>query len=174
MTEQKYWDNEKIPGIGDRVMTDKTLRHLQQVREKAQDELIELGSVTESGHQRAQMHDNATLEEYKNELRGRIKMIGDLSGAMIIRSRQETNCVMLGNKVTLLIEGEKVPERFTLLGPDDVGVGLLNLAPQSLVISYRSPLGAAVIGKKIGDDVYYMLRSKKVGIQLIEIGPGGF
>lgn len=174
MSEQIYWDSEKIPGIGDRVMTEKTFRHLRQALEKAQLELRELGSATEGGHQRAQMHDSATLEEYKNELRGRIRMIGDLSSAMIIKPRREIDRVMLGNRVNLLIEGEEASEEFNLLGPDDVGANFAKLTAQPLAISYKSPLGEAVIGKKVSDAVYYTIRSKKIGVQLLEIRSGEF
>lgn len=87
MNERKFWDQEVLPSTGERVMAEKTLERLKELIKKCQRKLQELGSNTESGQQCAQIHDSSTLEEYKNELRGRIKMIGDLSNTLLIAPR---------------------------------------------------------------------------------------
>ena len=61
-----------------------------------------------------------------------------------------TNEVGFGNKVTVLEEGESVPEEYYLLGPIE---SELDLYP--LVITYHTPFAKGMMGKKI--DEYFML-----------------
>lgn len=174
MAERRFWNNNKIPPSGERVMTEETLDYLRKSRESLQDELQELGLGTEGGHQRAQIHDSATLESHKNVLREKIGLIGDLSSVSILRPREVSDRVFLGNKVRILIEGEESPEDFTLLGPDDVSAGIEGLAPGTTVISYKSPLGAALVGHSTDESISYKIREKLVRVQILSVETGNF
>ena len=59
----------------------------------------------------------------------------------------DTKDVGFGNMVKILEEGKEEPEDYYLLGPVELD---LDLFP--LVVTYHSPFGKAIIGKKINDD----------------------
>ena len=59
----------------------------------------------------------------------------------------ETDTVGFGNKIMILEEGKDEPEDYYLLGPIEFD---LDLFP--MIVTYHSPFGQAIIGKKINDD----------------------
>jgi len=59
----------------------------------------------------------------------------------------ETDEVGFGNKVTILEEGKDEAEDYYLLGPIELE---LDLYP--LIVTYHTPFGQAIIGKKIDED----------------------
>ena len=65
----------------------------------------------------------------------------------------ETNEVEFGNKVTILEEGKDEAEDYYLLGPIELE---LDLYP--MIVTYHTPFGQAMIGKKIGE--YFTLEIK--------------
>ena len=87
-------------------------------------------------------------KERQGHVEGRILELKDkLSRAEVIDC-SEVNCsrAVFGTVVTMLDLDEDVEVTYQLLGPEesDVGKG---------VISVQSPLGRAIIGKEIGDEV---------------------
>ena len=65
----------------------------------------------------------------------------------------ETNEVEFGNKVTIHEEGKDEAEDYYLLGPIELE---LDLYP--MIVTYHTPFGQAMIGKKIGE--YFTLEIK--------------
>ena len=59
----------------------------------------------------------------------------------------ETDQVSFGNKVTITQDGKNETKEYYLLGPIEFE---LDLFP--LVVTYHSPFGQAIMGKKIGED----------------------
>ena len=59
----------------------------------------------------------------------------------------ETDTVGFGNKIMILEEGKDEPDDYYLLGPIEFD---LDLYP--MIVTYHSPFGQAIIGKKINDD----------------------
>lgn len=80
----------------------------------------------------------------------------------------------MGNKVKVLIEGEAYPETFTILGSDDSGSMIEDLAPGTVVVSYKSPIGAAIISRKVNDKIYYKVNNNNIGVEILSIEPGEF
>ena len=74
---------------------------------------------------------------------------------MIGNSDIETDDVGFGNKVTIREEGKDEAEDYYLLGPIEFE---LDLYP--LVITYHSPFGQAIVGKKINEDFTLEIRGK--------------
>ena len=67
----------------------------------------------------------------------------------------ETDTVGFGNKIMILEEGKDEPEDYYLLGPIEFD---LDLYP--MVVTYHSPFGKAIIGKKINDDFTLEIRGE--------------
>ena len=77
----------------------------------------------------------------------------------------ETDQVSFGNKVTISQDGKNETKEYYLLGPIEFE---LDLFP--LVVTYHSPFGQAIIGKKIGEDFTLEIRGEdtKFTIKSIE------
>ena len=66
-----------------------------------------------------------------------------------------TNKVGFGNKVTIHEEGKEEAEDYYLLGPIEFE---LDLYP--IIVTYHSPFGQAIVGKKIDDDFTLNIKGK--------------
>ena len=77
----------------------------------------------------------------------------------------ETDQVSFGNKVTISQDGKNETKEYYLLGPIEFE---LDLFP--LVVTYHSPFGQAIMGKKIGEDFTLEIRGEdtKFTIRSIE------
>ena len=62
-----------------------------------------------------------------------------------------------GNKVTILEEGKSKPEDYYLLGPIEFE---LDIYP--MIVTYHSPFGQAMIGKKSGDHFTLDIRGEEI------------
>ena len=77
----------------------------------------------------------------------------------------ETDTVGFGNKVIISEENKKEIKEYFLLGPIEFE---LDLYP--MVVTYHSPFGQAIMGKKVGDDFNLNIRGEdtKFTIEAIE------
>ena len=69
----------------------------------------------------------------------------------------DTKEVGFGNKVLILEDGKDKAEDYYLLGPIELD---LDLYP--LVVTYHSPFGQALIGKKVNEDFTLDIRGKEI------------
>ncbi|MFX0145924.1 MAG: transcription elongation factor GreA [Candidatus Hodarchaeota archaeon] len=119
------------------------LDHLRTVRRKAVAE--RLHEAMEDGD----LIDNAEYEAAKNEqafIEGRILEIEHiLAQARIIEPGESTGVVDIGNTVIVKQDGKK-RETFTIVGAAEAD-------PKNGLISNESPLGQALLGHQVGDEV---------------------
>ena len=130
-----------------REQLEKRLRYLTVVR---REELAEqLRSVLEEG---GELTENTQYEATKNEqgmLEGEIARLEDiLNRVEIIANPEGTDVVSLGSRVTVVDKETKETEEFVIVGPAEAN-------PSVGKISYLSPAGSALLGKKKGDKVTY-------------------
>jgi transcription elongation factor GreA len=76
----------------------------------------------------------------------------------------DNDMVGFGNKVMIQEEGKEEPEDYYLLGPIE---SELDLYP--MVVTYHSPFGQSVIGKKIGESFTLEIRGKDTEFTITEI-----
>jgi len=76
----------------------------------------------------------------------------------------ETDTVGFGNKVLIHEEGKDETEDYYLLGPIEFD---LDLYP--MIVTYHSPFGQAIIGKKVGEDFTLEIRGKETKFTIITI-----
>lgn len=111
--------------------------------------------------------DNAEYEEAKNEqafVEGRVLTIEKLlSHAVEIRADHSLHdAVRLGSNVTVINdEGEK--EEYTIVGSAEVD-------PLNGKISNESPVGRALLGKRIGDVIEVAIPSGSLRLEVSSIG----
>jgi transcription elongation factor GreA len=94
--------------------------------------------------------ENADYEVAKEEqafLEGRIQQIETmLRKAVIIQEHGPTDQVALGSRVTVVEEDVGGPETFQVVGPAEAD-------PASGKVSNESPVGQALLGRRVGDTV---------------------
>ncbi len=92
--------------------------------------------------------ENTAYQIAKGRLRGTNQRILDikdhLKNAIIIEPDKQKNLVQLGSKVTIKINNKE--KTYLILGPSETD-------PINNIISHKSPLGSALMNKKIGDKV---------------------
>jgi len=158
--------NEKDSSV--RLMTQKTYNYLLERREVINQEVKNVGKKRRGVGQRALMHDDAGTEHYQNSLRVELAMIGDLSSVNIIKPSEDISSVSLGAEVEVEHENGKKLKAF-LLGPDD-----FNTLEDQNVISYNSPLGKAIMGKGVGDEVQIKVKANILKFKILNISKGNF
>lgn len=145
LTEEKYNELKK------------KLLKLKKIRPTAATEvkrLAEMGDFSE----------NAAYQIAKGRLRGINQRILDtedhLKHAIIINHPKNTGTVTLGHKVTVEINGRQ--RTYLILGSSETD-------PQEGVISHNSPLGSALIGRRVGDIIKINLENSGVEYKIILI-----
>lgn len=99
----------------------------------------ELGDITENSEYEAALEEQAFIEGKISELEGVIK------GAEVVeRPETSSSVITVGSKVRVHLEGNE--QEFEI-------VGELEVDPTRNRISHESPLGSALLGKKIGDKI---------------------
>lgn len=119
------------------------LQHLRTERRQAV--AARLHAAMEEG----ELLENAEYEDAKNEqafVEGRIMELEDiLSKAVIIESQGPTDEVRVGTKVTIREPGSSA-ETYHIVGSAEAD-------PKAGRISNQSPMGKALLGRKVGDEV---------------------
>lgn len=158
----------EIKPSGKRQMARFTLDYLRQRKRKAEEELRELGRSSD-GHQRASLHDDPASEERRNTLRAIRDSIGNLERVEIIQPKRDTSQIGLGNRVTVeYADGGK--ETYTILSNDDAAH-----SDRTGIISHRSPIGSALLGKQRGETVVCKLPNKRqIELKIRKIMSGDF
>jgi transcription elongation factor GreA len=108
--------------------------------------------------------ENTGYQVAKGRLRGlnqRIIEIEDhLKNAIIFYPNKDTDVLQLGHKVTIESNGkEKI---YTILGSSETD-------PTAGIISHHSPIGAALLGHRVGDIVRVKIADKEKEFKIIRI-----
>lgn len=116
--------------------------------------LAELGDFSE----------NVEYQLAKGKLRGVnsaiLKLENQIKNAVIIKPKSNASTVQLGHKVAVLVD--KKEKVYQILGSAETD-------PKKGIISQNSPLGIALLGKKVGDTVSVGLKDKTVYYKIIKI-----
>ncbi len=108
--------------------------------------------------------ENVAYQMAKGRLRGinqRILDIEDhLKRAEIIKSPKDKSKVQLGHRVTVEVKGEE--KIYLILGSSETN-------PKDNVISHNSPLGSALLNKKVGDVVVLKTAKGETGYEILKI-----
>ena len=108
--------------------------------------------------------ENAGYQAAKGRLRSINNKIYDLEQrvkrAKIIKMPVDTFLVQLGHTVTLKINGKE--NIFTILGSTETD-------PSKGIISKNSPIGAAIFGRSVGEEIIISVRGKDLRCRIIKI-----
>jgi len=108
--------------------------------------------------------ENVGYQVAKGRLRGlnqRILEIEDhLKNAIIFRPNKNTQVIQLGHTVTLEVNGKE--KTYTILGSSETN-------PSAGIISHNSPIGAALLGHSVGEEIKMKLADKETNFKIIKI-----
>jgi transcription elongation factor GreA len=137
MTNQTFLTREGLKKL------EEELTHLRTVRR------AEVAERLHNAQEDGELIENAEYEDAKNEqafLEGKIlDLEAKLSNAVLIDEHHQKGIVSLGCKVSIR-EGHHKPEIYMLVGAAEAN-------PKEGRISNESPLGKALLGRKVGEDV---------------------
>jgi transcription elongation factor GreA len=154
MSDQTFLTREGLKKLEEELNFLRTVRRAQ-VAER-------LHNAQEDG----ELIENAEYEDAKNEqafLEGKILTLeAMLSNAVIIdKDGGPAGVVNLGSKVTIK-EGNAKPEVYQLVGAAEAD-------PKDGRISNESPLGKALLGRKVGDDIKVNAPSGTLSFRVVAI-----
>lgn len=118
------------------------LHHLKSVRRQ------EVAEKIQRAIERGGTDHNAEYEDAKNEqafVEGRILTLENLLKNAVVVTPEKGDRVKIGSRVSVLTQDGK-PETFTI-------VGVAEADPSQGKISHQSPVGQALLGKRVGDEV---------------------
>jgi transcription elongation factor GreA len=155
MSEQTFLTRDGLKKLEEELNYLRTVRRAQ-VAER-------LHNAQEDG----ELIENAEYEDAKNEqafLEGKILSLeAMLSNAVIIAENDGSNGVVsLGSKVTIKEAGGGKPESYQLVGAAEAN-------PKDGRISNESPLGRALLGRKVGDDVKVNAPAGTISFRVVAI-----
>ncbi len=103
----------------------------------------------------------AAAREELSFIDGRISELEEIvHNAKLISARHSKNAVDIGCQVTLTIDGKR--EMFTIVGEWEAD-------PKEKKISHSSPLGKALLGKKVGDKIDVEAPAGKLSYKILHI-----
>jgi transcription elongation factor GreA len=136
------------------------LEHLRTVRRK------EVAQRLHEAMEDGELIENAEYEAAKNEqafIEGRIlELEHKLATAQIIEPGNAKDVVTIGNTVVIKKERHRNKETYTIVGADEA-------SPKEGLISNESPLGRALLGHKVGDDVEVKAPAGSVNYKIVKI-----
>jgi transcription elongation factor GreA len=154
-------------------MTDRTFLTKEGLK-KLEEELANLRTVRRhevaerlhAAQEDGELIENAEYEDAKNEqafVEGRILQLEImLSNAVLIdNGSQPHSIVELGSSVTIRENGEK-PEKYMVVGAAEAN-------PKDGRISNESPLGRALLGKRVGDEVKVNAPSGAFAVRVVAV-----
>ena len=125
----------------------------------------ELSQRLRSAIQMGDLSENADYHKAKEDqgfLEGRIQELeAILRNATIIEQTQSSGVIFIGSHVTIQ-EGDFDPETYHLVGPTEAD-------PRRGRISYESPIGRALMDKRVGDIAEADTPSGKIQFKILKI-----
>ena len=148
----------------DQHLTEEKFNELKNKLEKLKFNRPRLAEEVKKYASDGDFSENAAYQIAKGKLRGMNQKIleieNHLKRAVIIKPNKNSGLVQLGSNVTIHT-GEK-EKTFLILGSSETN-------PERGIISSHSPIGASLIGRKIGDQVKIKLADKEIEYKIIKI-----
>lgn len=144
------------------------LQEVEVVRGNVKRSLLDIGEAAGTS---SDWHDNAAFD-YAN-IRHDVDTLqlggieAKLKDVQIIEPSRKTDKVYIGNSVLVKFLDEENTEIYTILGPADSG-------RQSGWISFESPLGSNLMGKRKGETVMFAIEKQEQKVKILNILPGNF
>ena len=145
---------------GYQELVDELYRRTHEDREKIKNDIATargFGDLSENAE-----YDAARNDQAKNE--ARIKELEELieNAVILDESNIDSSVVSLGSTVKLLNKNAKAEFTYALVGSNEAN-------PAEGKISDQSPIGAALIGKKAGDEITVEVPNGTLAMKILEV-----
>ena len=151
--KEEYLTQEKFNELKDE------LDYLKTTRRKEIAESLEyarsLGDLSENAEYQETRELQASTEE-------RIRKVESILQAAKIVSDRKSSMIGLGSTVVIQKEGDKEEHKYSIVGSEEVDM-------QVRKISYVSPLGEAMMGKKKGDIFSFETPNGKMNYKIVRV-----
>lgn len=139
----------------------KIKEELNNLQNKSRPETVERLSLARLQGDLSENTEYASAREQLSFIDGRIEELEEVvKNAKLIEAKGNNGCVGLGCKVTVKIgSNESV---YHIVGEFEADPGLKK-------VSHSSPLGQALLGKKVGDDVQFEAPAGKIVYKIVKI-----
>jgi len=133
------------------------LKNLKNIQKKATKEVAVLATMGDFSDNEAYSLAKGKLRYINQKIINTEKF---LRKAKIIIPQKNKNIIMLGSKVSLIINGKR--KEYQILGSKETN-------PEKGIISQNSPLGKKIIGKKINDKIKLKINENEIECEIIKI-----
>jgi transcription elongation factor GreA len=145
---------------GYQELVDELYRRTHEEREKIKNDIATargFGDLSENAE-----YDAARNDQAKNE--ARIKELEELieNAVILDESNIDSSVISLGSTVKLLNKNVKAEFTYALVGSNEAN-------PAEGKISDQSPIGAALIGKKAGDEITVEVPNGTLAMKILEV-----
>ena len=126
-------------------------------------ELIKVTKLIKEAAAFGDLKENAAYHEARNTksfLLGRIEQLEIAVNESVIIEKKSGERVQVSSEVLILFGGEK--EKYHIVASTEADVS-------NNKISYQSPLGQQLMGKKMGDEFDYEIMEKKIKVKVLSI-----
>ncbi len=147
----QYLTREGLQKLKDELNELKTVKIPENIK------LIKYAAAEGDLKENAGYHD---ARERKVWLLRRVTELENTINDAVIYEKKESDKVAIGAVVEILLDGKK--EKYEMVAP-----GEANILENKM--SYQSPLGQVLMGKKIGDEFNYEIRDKKMKVRVLKI-----
>lgn len=149
---------------GYQELVDELYRRTHEEREKIKNDIAvarSFGDLSENSE-----YDEARNEQAKNETR--IKELEELieNAEILDESTIDTSVISLGSTVKVLNKNNNTEVTYSLVGSNESN-------PFEGKISDQSPIGAALMGKRAGNEVTFEVPSGTVSLKVLEVSRTG-
>lgn len=134
-----------------------------ELRELIETKRPEVAQKIKTAREFGDISENAAYDSAKQEqafVEGRINELNDVLKKAVVVKEENNGTVSLGKKITVHVEGDE--ESFHLVGAPEADA--LNKK-----ISIESPLGIALSGKKVGDEVTIEVPVGKLTYRILKV-----
>jgi transcription elongation factor GreA len=140
---------------------EKLKQELEELKTKTKEEVLKRLNQARSMGDLSENSAYSSAKEELNLVEGRIAELEEiLKNAKIVEEVQDKTTVQLGSSVVVEINGKK--EKFEIVGEFEAD-------PLNKKLSHTSPIGKALVGKKIGEWVEVEVPAGKIRYKIVEI-----
>ena len=147
----QYFTKEGLQKLKDELHDLKTVKNKEIVKLIA--EAAAFGDLKE----------NAGYHDARDKMAFLRMRVAELEGAIneaIVKEKDGTNNIQIGSTVKILFDGENQEYEVVAPGESDI---------LKKRISYKSPLGQRLIGRKAGEQFDFQAGNKKVKVKILEV-----
>ncbi len=148
----------------DPLITQQKFNELQAKLEKMKVQLPEARTEVARLAEMGDFSENAAYQMAKGRLRSLNSRILQtehiIKHSQVIQTSLNNNSVQVGGRVVVEVSGQK--KEYTILGSSETN-------PSAGLISRKSPIGEALLGLEVGDEVEVELANKKVKYKVLKI-----